>query len=141
FRLQLSGGRLTYTVEHDMGEDSEDLLPPFLEEIEAAWNARGDAEVVHRLAAAHPQLAQEFYEFFADLLDARDDLGRARPEYDALNERVSEFLRREGDARAAAARHTAASSATTDSVSKRVAEPSALRPPPKRTFLGTLREA
>ena len=124
-----------------MGEEPEDLLPRLLEEIEAAWNAHGDAEAVHRLAEVHPQLAQEFYEFFADLVDSRDDLGRARPEYDALNERVREFLQREGHVRAAAARQAAASSATTDPVSKRVAEPSALRPPPKRTFLGTLREA
>jgi hypothetical protein len=41
-------------------------------EIELAWNNAMDDSPVHRLAEAHPELAEELYAFFADVMEAED---------------------------------------------------------------------
>jgi hypothetical protein len=129
------------------GNQKEDVLPQLLEEIERAWNARGDHEVVHRLAQEHPELIEDLYEFFADLMDSRTDLGRERSEYADLDRRVKDYLGREGHERAAAARQAVAAAVTrTDSTAAGTPPPSeriAVSPARTlagRTFLGALRE-
>lgn len=42
-------------------------------ELEAAWVGRRDASAVDRLAAEHPELSEELYEFFADLVLGEGD--------------------------------------------------------------------
>jgi hypothetical protein len=84
--------------------DTNDLLPLLRGEIERAWNARGDYDVVNRLAAEHPSLADELYGFFADVIEAERELGRARAELAAMDDRVREYLDREGFRRAAEAK-------------------------------------
>lgn len=94
-------------------DDTEDLLPRLWEEIERAWNTRRDHEVVHRLAAKYPDLAEDLYEFFADVVEAGDDLGRLRPEYADRDRKVREYLQREGYERAVAAALADSSPAST----------------------------
>lgn len=53
-----------------MANPDQALLDDLLTEVEAAWIGRRDATVVDRLAAQHPQHAEELYEFFADLFFA-----------------------------------------------------------------------
>ena len=43
-------------------------------EIEQAWMRGAGRATVHRLAAAHPELADELYEFFAFMVDAHEGL-------------------------------------------------------------------
>lgn len=134
------------------GKQKEDLLLELMEEIELAWNERGDVETVHRLAAEHPEVMEELYEFFADLMEARDDLGRERSEYSDLDRRIRDYLEREGFQRAADARQSIASGTSTatdyETVSRNmppprlVAEsPSAPKNPKGSTFLGALGRA
>src|SRR6266516_3276868 len=91
-------------MEHSMEESTKaNLLARLMDEIERAWNARRDHEIVHRLASSHPALAEELYEFFTDVVEAADDLDRDRPEFAASGRRIREWLEREGYSRAAAA--------------------------------------
>lgn len=57
-------------------------------EIERAWNQARDDAPVHRLAAAHPQLAETLYEFFASMIEADDYLDRPAPEFAGLDRKV-----------------------------------------------------
>lgn len=117
--------------------NANDLLPRLRDEIERAWNARQDHELVHRIAAEHPALADELYDFFADMIEAQEDVGRPRPELADSARRVREYLEREGYQRAAAAKGAATTSITADSPTptRRVAEQHG----EPRTFLGFLR--
>jgi len=118
------------------------LLARLMDEIERAWNARRDHEIVHRLASSHPALAEELYEFFTDVVEAADDLDRDRPEFAASGRRIREWLEREGYSRAAAAASAAETPTTTPATppqARQVAERVAGGPP--ITFLGLLRQA
>jgi hypothetical protein len=79
-----------------------DQLPRLREEIERAWNVRRNI-VVHRLAEEHPAVADELYAFFADVIEAEDDMeqGRKHPERAETDRRIREYLEREGYRRAA----------------------------------------
>lgn len=59
-----------------MANADQALREDLLAEIEAAWIGRRDATVVDRLAAQHPEYAEDLYEFFADLFSAerRDNI-------------------------------------------------------------------
>lgn len=145
-------------MQDEKGEqaDTNDLLPRLREEIERAWNARRDYDVVHRLAEEHRSLADELYDFFADMIEAETELGRERPELAAMDDRVREFLNREGYQRAAEAKIAAtntggtAAAAGTDPVgtlpmqkaAERGQESFKARPEVKpTTFLALLRQA
>src|SRR5436309_12114380 len=135
------------TMEHNMEETTKaNLLARLMEEIELAWNARREYEVVDRLVRANPTLADELYEFFADVVEARDELDRDHPEFTASDKRIREWLEREGYRRAAAAAAAAGTPTTTPTVTPRtqstarqVAERGARVPP--TTFLSVLRQA
>src|SRR6266576_2723014 len=101
-------------MEHSMEETTKaNLLARLMEEIERAWNARRDTEVVHRLVTANPTLAEELYEFFADVVEAGDDLDRDRPEFAESSRRIREWLEREGYRKATAVAAGVESSTTT----------------------------
>jgi hypothetical protein len=117
-------------------DDTGDLLPRLWEEIERGWNAGRDHELVHRLAAEHPELAEALYEFFADVVQGADDLGRVRPEYAAHDRKVREYLEREGYQRAASAAFAAPPTETPASGNKEET-PTASQSP---TFLALLRK-
>jgi hypothetical protein len=61
-------------------------------EIETAWNESMDDSVVHRLAAEHPELTDELYAFFADVVESQYHLGQTRPEFAVLDAKVREVL-------------------------------------------------
>jgi hypothetical protein len=82
------------TEMHDSPEST--LLFECRCEIELGWNEPMDDSVVHRLAREHPELADELYDFFADVIEAEDHLDQPRPET-AVDRRVRDML--------AAARH------------------------------------
>ena len=89
-----------------------DLLQQLMVQLEHAWNASRDDRFVDRLAAEHPTLAEELYEFFADLVEAELEQDRPRPEFAAADERARQWLEREGYRKAAAARSAAATEQT-----------------------------
>jgi len=130
-------------MEHSMEETTRaTLLARLMEEIERAWNTLRDTEVVHRLATANPTLAEELYEFFADVVEAEDDLDRDRPELAASSRRIREWLEREGYSKAAAAASAAETPTTTPATpppARHVAE--GVASTVKLTFLGVLRQA
>src|SRR3954466_12263637 len=86
---------MTTIVEPPMSESPDaSLLSACQLEIEHAWNASRDDAPVHRLAAAHPELAEELYEFFACVIEAEDGHDRPRSESAAMDRRVRELLER-----------------------------------------------
>jgi hypothetical protein len=48
---------------------------------------------VHRLVLAHPELAEELYDFFADVIEAEDHFDRPRPEFAESASRARDALR------------------------------------------------
>lgn len=69
-----------------------DLLYALCVEIETAWNDRRDGTVVDRLAADHPALASELYEFFALLIQAELDLDQPDPTFVEQDARIRQQL-------------------------------------------------
>jgi hypothetical protein len=63
-------------------------------EIERAWNDAWDDAPVHRLAAAHPELADELYDFFVCVVEGEDDLDRVGPECAEMDRKVQAMLER-----------------------------------------------
>src|SRR6267378_6525761 len=47
---------------------SSELLGHLFAEVERAWRDRGDRALVYRLSREHPDLRDELYEFFEDLV-------------------------------------------------------------------------
>ncbi len=81
------------TSEYPMSDTPEmTVLSRCRLEIELAWNETMDDSVVHRLAAEHPELADELYSFFADVVEAEHHVGRPRPEFAELDRKVREML-------------------------------------------------
>lgn len=134
-----------------------DLFQQLIVQLEHAWNRNREDQLVDRLAAEHPELAEQLYEFFADLVEADLELDRPRPDLAAADERARQWLEREGYRKASAARSAAAvektptpTAATTgpSSSPEPVTPPRAPRPTPAggavirapRPFLGLLRE-
>lgn len=77
-------------------EEREDRLFMLCDRIERGWSLRRDPDVVHLLAAENPDLAEDLYEFFADLIDSEDG-DDALPEAVAeTGRRVKEWLDAEG---------------------------------------------
>jgi hypothetical protein len=84
---------MTNTAEYPMSESSDaELLSACQLEIERAWNEAKDDGPVHRLAADHPELAEELYEFFACVIEAEDELDRPRPDFAEMDRRVRAML-------------------------------------------------
>ena len=76
--------------------DREDRLFQLCDRIERGWSLNRDSELVHALAAENPDLAEDLYEFFADLVDSE---GRIEVPPEALayaERRVKEWLDSEG---------------------------------------------
>lgn len=118
------------------------LLARLMEEIERGWTTLRDTEVVHRLVTANPTLAEELYEFFADVVEAGDNLDRDRPEFAASSRRIREWLAREGYRKARAAApgvETSTTTPTTPTPVRSVAE--GVAGAITLTFLGVLRRA
>lgn len=65
------------------------LLEALCGEIEIAWRDEGDDSRVDQLAAAHPELSEELYDFLADLIEVE----LARGEHDAASEEFGSFVR------------------------------------------------
>ncbi|HTE45673.1 MAG TPA: hypothetical protein VK636_10550 [Gemmatimonadaceae bacterium] len=61
-------------------------------EIERAWNDARDDSPVHRLAAAHPDLADELYDFFVCVVEANDNLGDEYPDFAETEQRARELI-------------------------------------------------
>lgn len=132
-----------------------ELLQQLIVQLEHAWNASRDDSLVDRLAAEHPMLAEDLYEFFADLVEAELEQDRPRPELAAADERVRQWLEREGYRRAEAARRgatteqmpsptpvdTRLSSTAVPSLAHRTARAGGGDVAAPRPFLGLLREA
>jgi hypothetical protein len=117
------------------------LLARLMEEIERAWNARRDIEVVHRLAMTNPTLAEELYEFFADVVEAGDELDRDRPEFAESSRRIREWLEREGYRKATAAAAAVETSTTTPATPTPAGYVAEGVVGVNVTFLGLLRQA
>ncbi|HEY9404241.1 MAG TPA: hypothetical protein VIQ24_16410 [Pyrinomonadaceae bacterium] len=62
-------GRAIVASEERKG-DREDRLFELCDRIERGWSLGLDPEAVHTLAAENPDLAEDLYEFFADLVDS-----------------------------------------------------------------------
>jgi hypothetical protein len=76
--------------------DREDRLFQLCDRSERGWSLNRDSEVVHALAAENPDLAEDLYEFFADLVDSEGGIV-VPPEALAYAERrVKEWLDSEG---------------------------------------------
>lgn len=119
-----------------------ELLYRLTEKIERAWNERRDYEIVHRLADEHPELANELYEFFADVFEADDQIDRPRPERAEMDAAVLAWLREEGYTLAAAHFDPAESESKTTPISlSQGGGDSASNPPamPGESFVGYLR--
>src|SRR5438477_3467684 len=81
------------TEEHPMRDSGyADLLAACQTEIERAWNEARDDSPVHRLAVAHPELADELFDFFVCVVQAEDDLDRPLPELARMNARIRAVL-------------------------------------------------
>ncbi|HLL47923.1 MAG TPA: hypothetical protein VK399_14525 [Longimicrobiaceae bacterium] len=65
-------------------------------EVEAAWVGRRDPSVVDQLAAEHPHLSEELYEFFADLVLGEGEEGELDLPVGAGGSGLAEWLVREG---------------------------------------------
>jgi hypothetical protein len=73
-----------------------ELLSSCEREIEERWNDARDDSPVRRLAAAHPHLADELYDFFTCVVEAEDELDQPHPERAEMDRKVREMLRRSG---------------------------------------------
>jgi hypothetical protein len=115
-----------------MDIDRDKLLSRLQIEIEEAWNAKGDDEIVDKLARQHPTLAAELYVFFADLVAAVLDEDELRPELAAADERMRLWLEREGYRKVATAYEEGKASTTTTGTptSTTPATPPTARTPP-----------
>lgn len=70
---------MSETAESAMVESAEaKLLFECKLEIEQAWMSGRDRGAVHRLAGAHPEVADELYEFFAFMVDTHAGLSHQR---------------------------------------------------------------
>lgn len=110
-----------------MANADQALREDLLAEVEAAWIGRRDATVVDRLAAQHPEYAEDLYEFFADLFFAerRDKISEEGES--GLGESLERWFEEKGQhiAREAAESARSATSATlpTDPAAQDAIEP------------------
>lgn len=121
-----------------MSAPNDDRLFALMEEIESAWTARRDNTLVHELAAKHPDLAEELYLFFADVVGVPEALGDKPERLGAIAQRIEKWVESEGFTLAAAARSSATE--TTQPSGRQPAQPAT--PVPKiKSFLGFLKES
>jgi hypothetical protein len=117
---------MTTIMGHEMPDSPEARLLAECElAIELAWYESMDDSPVHRLALAHPEIADELYEFFADVIEAEDYLDDPLPELAESARRMREAVHAAQAARAAHEAHAAPGKNET----------------PKKTFLALLRDA
>lgn len=88
------------------------LMSELCAAIERAWSSNHDEAIVHRLAAEYPQLSEELYEFFADVVAMTLQPDEARPELTAVDDRMRDWLERQGFQEIAAAHRRVNHSAT-----------------------------
>ena len=86
---------------------NSDLLNRLRLEIERAWNASQDEEIVHRLARAHPELSSRLYEFFSDVVAMSLEPDESRPELKKADDRMRAWLETEGYRKIAQSRQEA----------------------------------
>lgn len=80
-----------------MANPDQALRDELFAEVEVAWIDRRDATVVDRLAAEHPDLAEELYDWFADLFSAERPERRLPLEVeDALGESLERWFEEHG---------------------------------------------
>lgn len=112
----------------------DDRLFGLMEEIERSWMEDRDESAVDRLAAEHPEFAEELYLFFATIVDAPDQLELSRPDLAQSAAQTRDWLEREGFARAAR------SSADERSTETTLTTPRETKEVPTSTFLALLRQ-
>lgn len=128
------------------GEQSTEIeeLARLTAEIERAWYDKRDHRAVDRLAAEHPALAQDLYEFFATLTAAVAGYGRSTPKLAENSRRVREWLQREGFAMAAAAAGQTSTSTSATEQPKEGAAKESVEPKQgstgRKSFFATLKE-
>ena len=116
---------------------NDDRLFVLMEEIEGAWITRRDNTLVHALAAQHPDLAEELYLFFADVVGASEALGDKPERLGAIAQRFAKWVEDEGFALAAGARSS--STESTQPSPSPLLQPTT--PVPKaKSFLGILKD-
>jgi hypothetical protein len=94
--------------------DSKDdeLLAELRVQIERAWNAGRNDALVDRLAGEHPELAEELYLFFADVVAMTLEPNDPRPELATADDRTRKWLESEGYRRVAEAYQESKASTT-----------------------------
>ncbi len=90
-----------------------DLLDKLQIQLEDAWNERRDDTLVDKLAAEHPTLAEDLYEFFGYLVSQTLAADEKRPDLASADQRMRAWLEAEGFVQAAALRDSQRRSATT----------------------------
>lgn len=70
------------------------LMNKLFAQLEQGWRQRRDRSLVSRLAETHPELRDELYEFFEDLVVG--DMGRVSNETADVEESVSKWIRSSG---------------------------------------------
>lgn len=97
-----------------------ELIERLFAEIERAWMDRRDRAIVYKLAELHPDLRDELYEFYEDLVLGASDASSG--DAAAVDARVADWLRTTGvgiaRAAAAAAQARATTTATPGSLSE-----------------------
>jgi hypothetical protein len=105
------------------GQINHDFLAGLFAQIERAWLDRGDRKIVYQLSQEHPELRDELYEFFEDLV-----LGPGAvpsPEIYDSEERVHQWLQSSGlqIATTAATAHARSNERTGPAVSQQRVQP------------------
>jgi hypothetical protein len=89
------------------------LMNQLFAEIEQGWRRRRDRTLVYRFAETHPELRDELYEFFEDLVVG--DMGRVSSETADAEESIAKWIRSSGvDLAIAAAKHERPRTTTTE---------------------------
>jgi hypothetical protein len=86
-----------------MGNDRAQLLAGLTTDLERAWLEKADPDLVDRLAAEYPALAEDLYDFFAMVVEATEIPSAERPELTESDDKARAWYEREGRSRLAAA--------------------------------------
>lgn len=79
-------------------EERDDKFFGLCDRIERAWSLRRDPDIVHQLAAENPDMAEDLYEFFADLIDSEDRYEAPPEALEYTERRIKQWLDSDGHA-------------------------------------------